>query len=90
MSFNHKRLFLSLVYLIKLNGLSFQATRDTVELIVICKYMLKLCMDGFVSLVIICGILIISRVKETNQHNGATFNLLHQEWEVHEPHRPGQ
>lgn len=30
------------------------------------------------------------RVKETHRQNGATFNLLHQEWEVYEPHRPGQ
>lgn len=30
------------------------------------------------------------RVKETHRQHGATFNLLHQEWEVYEPHRPGQ
>lgn len=30
------------------------------------------------------------RLKETKRNDGATFNLLHQEWEVHEPHRPGQ
>ncbi|KAK5914763.1 hypothetical protein CgunFtcFv8_009177 [Champsocephalus gunnari] len=30
------------------------------------------------------------QVKETQRHNGATLDLLHQEWEVHESHRPGQ
>lgn len=36
------------------------------------------------------GFYVNKRVKETNRHDGATFNLLHQEWEVYEPHRPGQ
>lgn len=32
----------------------------------------------------------ISKVKEIYWQNGATFNLLHQEWKVYEPYRPGQ
>lgn len=39
---------------------------------------------------VLCEVFLNKRVKETYSNYGATFNLLHQEWEVYEPHRPGQ